>query len=730
MPVFIVGNLLLSASYLEKVIVVMLGYLRQIFLLSFLFPFTYFTGHPTQAREINENQHLLEKMNAHDTVHFLNRVAFGSEPRAFKRYFGVSKQEAINDVLLGIRTSPVTPLPEWTLDPAPPFWGRNDMQRGDRNLFDSTRTKEFESLKHWWVGEIAQTNSPLTERLVLFWHNHFVSAYAGLSRRSVSLIRQNQSFRKYAGSSFKTLLTASLQDPALLRYLDNDKNKKGRPNENLGRELLELFTLGEGKFSERDVKEVSRSLTGWRIYKYKNLSFWDDKRVHDRGQKIVFGKRGRFDQKDIIELLLKNPRTSEFITEKFWRYFVSETWQDKKVIKKIAKNFKENDCNLMILLRQILSSEAFWSSKSRGTIIKSPVDFVLGTIRSLQVSPTNFALTPQILKNMGQELFNPPNVGGWPGYSSWVTPSGIIERVKYIKDLTAVDGFISDPDKINNIEQYFKYLSSNPKKSIQRKDIKHSRVNQNELIADSILTAHTRGFNKKRPPVLGIGFINAKVGQRIWKTLVVMFEVRKGRGLRIKFRGSNCDPICFAYFDGNRDRTEGIKPRKQLLNIDFSDSFEKVLRKLKRLDGDEKRMVAILAGSLDEIADLLSDGRRFEKTKKNQDWVKYLNRQARKFKKKKWIKSLLGNYYELKTSHGYQPPKRDMNMMMGGVKAIEGIMPGGVRPIGKLLGWRDSSHYALKKISLAQYFLVVPQAFRGGSNNLQNILTSPAYNVR
>jgi hypothetical protein len=141
-------------------------------------------------------------------------------------------------------------------------------------------------------------------------------------------------------------------------------------------------------------------------------------------------------------------------------------------------------------------------------------------------------------------------------------------------------------------------------------------------------------------------------------------------------------------------------------------------------------MVAILAGSLDEIADLLSDGRRFERTKKNQDWVKYLNRQARKFKKKKWIKSLLGNYYELKTSHGYQPPRRDMNMMMGGVKAIEGIMPGGVRPIGKLLGWKDSNHYALKKISLAQYFLVVPQAFRGGNNNLQNILTSPAYNVR
>ena len=708
----------------------MLKHLRIYLSLFFLFISILYTGPLTLARTIDNDQHLSKRLNVSDTIHFLNRVAFGAEPNTFKKYFGKTRKAAINDVLLGIRTTPVTPLPKWTLDQAPPFWGRNDLSRSERNLFDTTRTKEFESLKRWWVNEIAQTDSPLTERLVLFWHNHFVAAYSGVNRWSISLIRQNQTFRKLGAASFKMLLTASLKDPALLNYLDNDKNRKGRPNENLGRELLELFTLGEGNFSERDVKEVSRSLTGWRIAVYKNLSFWDDNLGHDKGYKTVFGKRGRYSQEDIIELLLNHPKTSEFITEKFWKYFISETWQNKKVIKNIAKVFKESGSDVLVLLKQILGSTAFWSPKARGSIIKSPIDFVLGTVRSLRVSPRNFHLTPQILKNMGQEIFNPPNVGGWPGYSAWVTPSGIIERIKYVKDLTAEGGIISNPEKINNIKRYFKFVREGSRNLEQTNKIKYSNRGKNVFIADSMLTSYTRGFNSEKHPTISMGFINARVNQRFWQTLGVGFDVRKGRGLRIKFRGHKCHPECFKTSIIDPNTASRTNFRRHDLNIFLSDSPKRILRKLNNFPDDEKRMVAIIAGSLDVIADLIGDGRRYDRHQRTREWVSYLREQAPNFRKKRWIKSFVKNDYELKTTHGYQPPIKDMEIMTGGKTLVEGIMPGGFSPTRRLKGWKAANLKNFPVISLADYLLVVPEEFMGRKSDLQNILTSPAYNVR
>ena len=174
--------------------------------LIFLSDFAFFAAINAFASSFKPSKHLLKEMDVSDTVHLLNRVAFGAEPHSFTKYLGKSRISAINDILSGIRKTPVVPPPDWTRHQAPPFWGRADMLRGDQNLFDTIRTKEFESLKRWWVYEIAQTDSPLTERLVLFWHNHFVTAYAGIDRWSISLIRQNQTFRKFGSGSFLSLI--------------------------------------------------------------------------------------------------------------------------------------------------------------------------------------------------------------------------------------------------------------------------------------------------------------------------------------------------------------------------------------------------------------------------------------------------------------------------------------------------------------------------------------------
>jgi|GEM_PF-1573035 len=676
------------------------------------------------ASPLSSKAFLSIKMNKSDTVHFLNRVAFGSEPHTFIIYSGKSRKEAIDHVLSSIRTTSLIPPPNWVHDQAPPFWGRSDMMRGDQNHFDTTRTKEFKSLKRWWVREIAQTKSPLTERLVLFWHNHFVSAYSGVGRWSISLFRQNKTFRRFGGGSFRTLLTRSLKEPALLKYLDADKNKKGKPNENLGRELLELFTLGEGEYTEKDVKEVSRALTGWRTARFKNLTFHNDKWAHDRELKTIFGKTGYHSQEDLINLLLDHPRTSEFISEKFWRYFVSETWKDKKTIQHSAKIFRESGYNITELLRSLLESKAFWSPKARGSIIKSPVDFVLGTIRSLRVSPQNFKQTENTLKNMGQELFNPPNVGGWPGFRSWVTPSGLIERVKYVQNLTSTGGVVSDPKEIKNIEKYFAFISKHKERTI---DIFGERieVDPNTFSAQHFLSAYGRGFGTKRRPNLTIGFINARLNKTFWGTLAIGFDVRKEKGFRIKFREHKCYPRCFNY-----DNLDEFRKRYKGLNIELRDSSQKVFRKIRLFNNDEKKMVAIVAGSLDVIAELLSNGRRFERSQKNRDWATYLQEQSQKFKNKSWIKQILKSEYQLTASHGYRPKNKQMGMMMSGKPNIDGIMPGGYTPIDNPAGLREANPKIFKNINLADYLMVLPGEFEGKENNLLGILTSPVYNVR
>ena len=167
---------------------------------------------------------------------------------------------------------------------------------------------------------------------MLFWHNHFVSAFSSLNGWSIALARQNQMFRRLCIGSFRDLLIAVLQDPAMLNYLDNDKNRKQRPNENLGRELMELFTLGEGHFTEKDVKEASRALTGWRVSRAKNLSFWNDGWTHDKGHKLILGREGKFGPLNLVDILLDQPQTASYITRKFWRYFISETWNEPKGI--------------------------------------------------------------------------------------------------------------------------------------------------------------------------------------------------------------------------------------------------------------------------------------------------------------------------------------------------------------------------------------------------------------
>jgi len=232
---------------------------------------------------------ITNQLSLDDTRHLLSRTGIGVAPAELLRYSKLNREQAIDTLLSEFITEPVTPMPFWTEQALPAYHARKDMTANTRAMFNSSRDAELSQLRQWWTLEMLQTPSPQTERMVLFWHDLFATSYYGTDKQSLAMARQNQTFRQLGLGSWRTLLKAMIKDPALLEYLDSGSNHKDSPNENLARELLELFTLGEGNYSETEVKEAARALTGHDTDRSHNLAFHLKTWQQDRGIKNLFG---------------------------------------------------------------------------------------------------------------------------------------------------------------------------------------------------------------------------------------------------------------------------------------------------------------------------------------------------------------------------------------------------------------------------------------------------------
>ena len=274
------------------------------------------------------------------------------------------------------------------------------------------------------------TDSPMTERMTLFWHNHFTSQLPKVKWPSL-MLQQNILLRHEALGNFATMLRAISKDPAMLIYLDNISNKKSHPNENFARELLELFTLGEGHYTEQDIKEAARAFTGWTVDR-KSGKFRFNPRVHDFGKKTFLGRTGRFDGDDIIDIILEQNRTAEFITGKFYRAFVSPEIDEAEVAR-IAAVFRKSGYEIKALMYEILTTDALKREANRELLIKSPIELVVGTLRTFETPDTMGRYLFRVTRAMGQELFNPPNVKGWPGGKAWITTGSLVERRSFLR---------------------------------------------------------------------------------------------------------------------------------------------------------------------------------------------------------------------------------------------------------------------------------------------------------
>lgn len=313
-----------------------------------------------------------------------------------------------------------------------------------------------------WYGWVLVTTRPLEEKLTIFWHDHFATSAQKVDS-GVSMYKHINTLRDNAGGKFQDLLTAVSKDPAMLYWLDNQENVKGTPNENFAREIMELFTLGLGHYTEHDIVEAARAFTGWtfgiqrgrRIVPLRNqlprreVVFYFDEASHDNEPKTVFGKTGNWDGDDIIGMLCANPQTAKFITNKMWEFFAYEN-PEKGLIEKLAQKYIASGLDTKALVRAIMESPEFYSESCMRRLIKNPIDFCVVTARqlglgSMMLDGMNRASeAPQKLRSfgpvreiatstekMGMELMYPPDVSGWEGGKAWITTATAVERVRW-----------------------------------------------------------------------------------------------------------------------------------------------------------------------------------------------------------------------------------------------------------------------------------------------------------
>ena len=291
------------------------------------------------------------------------------------------------------------------------------------------RTDDFRQLiefRIWWVRRMLSGVDPLRERMTLFWHGHFTSSFEDV-RNSHEMIQQNELFRAEGLGSFASLLHDVARDPAMLEYLDNDVNRVGEPNENFARELMELFTLGEGHYTEQDVREVARAFTGWSD---RGGVFRFQRRGHDFGRKTVLGESGNFFGGQVLDLLLEQEACPRWIATQLLEYFEGVEAEEARV-ERYAALLRDNDYEVSALLRALFLDPDFYRDEVVGMRVASPIDYLVSTARKLGVEPP-----PELIvggaRLLGESLLEPPNVEGWEGGLAWITTSSLMTRANLV----------------------------------------------------------------------------------------------------------------------------------------------------------------------------------------------------------------------------------------------------------------------------------------------------------
>ena len=384
--------------------------------------------------------------------HLLWRAAFGPMAENAASLDTISQKD-LWALLVKTSAKPAQKL-EITKNPAdeymPGMTDPKEMEKvlSNQELRKKLREQSRDDLKKGnllWIETMVNSEAQLREKMSLFWHGHFAcrSQNSFFAQELLHIIRSN------ALGNFADMLKAVSKSPAMLQFLNNQQNKKSHPNENFAREVMELFTMDRGNYTENDVKEAARAFTGWTFE--PRGGFVVRKFQHDDGSKTFLGKTGNFDGDDILNILLENKQTANYISKKIYRYFVNENVNEQNQ-QWLSKRFYANNYDIAKLLEDIFTSDWFYDEKNIGNRIKSPVELIVGIRRLLPLQLENDQSQLQLQRALGQVLFYPPNVAGWPGGKNWIDSSSLMLRLRIPQILSANDAMDIRPKSDDDVQ--------------------------------------------------------------------------------------------------------------------------------------------------------------------------------------------------------------------------------------------------------------------------------------
>lgn len=393
-------------------------------------------------RQISSETPARPAWDAGAAAHLLSRVAFGGTSEEIDRLAAMPMERAVDTLLSEAAGAGMPARPEWVKDP----WINTERRYADTSREQAAEThratrrryaSELNDLRAWSLRQMITTPTPLREVMTLFWQGHFATA-VGKVNLSQAMYQQDETLRRLALGNFRSLVSEVTLSPAMMMYLDLEDSDKARPNENYARELFELFTVGIGHYTEKDIKETARALTGWTLDGPKGTAkarataadtprdFARDGLVatfvpkrHDDGPKTIFGQTGRFNLEGVVELILHQEATGRFLAAKLIDFFGASD-PKAELRGRMAEAFAASKGEIRELLRVLFTAPEFYADAARGSLIKSPVRLLVGACRQLKLDVEPTPSLAQLTAAMGQELFNPPNVKGWPGGRSWI----------------------------------------------------------------------------------------------------------------------------------------------------------------------------------------------------------------------------------------------------------------------------------------------------------------------
>lgn len=358
-------------------------------------------------------------MEIRELQHISRRVCFGLNYKELTQSLRLSRDEFINKLFEDSKY--YSPLYFKEISGIEKI--SKEMSNEDKKVLKQKSKQDIKELNLLWINKMVNDKAQLKEKMTLFWHGHF----ACRSPIAEFNLNQNNLLRKDSLGSFRNLIHNISKDPAMLQFLNNQQNSKDHPNENFARELMELFTLGRGNYTEDDVKESAKAFTGWAFN--KQGEFIIRKYSHDNSKKTFRGKSGNFNGNDIIDMILDDKKCAEFITTKIAAFLLTEK-PDSEFIKELSNIFYNSDYNVEKLLRRMLESEYFFDENNIGIRIKSPIEIIVELIKVLKLNFENPEVILVMEKSLNQILFNPPNVAGWAGGKQWIDSSTLLFRIQ------------------------------------------------------------------------------------------------------------------------------------------------------------------------------------------------------------------------------------------------------------------------------------------------------------